>query len=73
MHSKSDNLGYLKDQKRKFFRGLCRSKCPPPPPMINVVHRTFRVKNFNSDGNRKFLAKIRLHNIHNFLFKKYMS
>ena len=23
MHSKSDNLGYLKDQKREIFQGLC--------------------------------------------------
>ena len=31
MHSKSDNLGYLKDQKRQIFWGLCRSECPYPP------------------------------------------
>ena len=32
MHSKSDNLGYLKDQKRKIFLDpLGGSKCHPTP------------------------------------------
>ena len=29
MHSKSDNLGYFKDQERQIFRGL-RHLEPPP-------------------------------------------
>ena len=29
MNSKSDNLGYLKDQERQIFRGLCHLDPPP--------------------------------------------
>ena len=40
MYSKSDNLGYLKDQKRKNFLGLCCSECPSPktPTLKCLLH-----------------------------------
>ena len=48
MHSKSDSLGYLKDQKREIFRGLCPldplrgSECSPKPETLRCsLHSSF--------------------------------